>query len=888
MSFMHWLTRRVFRLPPNRDRARAAVDAELEFHFEGRVEELMAAGMARDDAVAEAHRRFGSVDRIRGQLHAIDGRARRRASLADLRESLVQDARFAVRSLARRPAFALTTIAVLSLGIGATTAMYSVIDGVLIQPLPYRDPGQLVTIYTTYPDWQGKPILGAMWDRLNTTWPAYRRLAADQRTFDGAAGFTIRDASLAVGNEGVTIMRGEATANLLAVLGTQPEVGRWFLPGEAGRGAAHVAVMSHELWATRFGGEPIIGRTLKIDEEPFTVIGILPAGFALEGNLIQNQRQSTRADVWLPFGVDEELLDPGSNSLEIVARLRHGVSLATAQAVAASVIGGEPADNVRGARVISRTEAETGQVRRPLLLLFGAVSILLLITCGNVASLFLSECAMREAELRTRAVLGAGRARLARLLLTESAVIAIGGAAVGALVGYGGYRLMLRLAPREIPHVEMVHVNLRVWLFTTLVAAVVALIAGLAPALTLTRTGNGAGAGSRVAGGRSRLQTILIGVQASMSVVLIAGALLLSRSLANQRRVNPGFSAGNVLVVRVDPPQAFRASNADYRRAYVLARDAVSAVPGVRHVTAASMPPLAGRTSTLAVAATPGSAMSGTTVSAERMVVLPDYFAALHIPLVAGRAFTDADVDGTTNVVIVSEGFARRFWPTESAVGKQLRWPRSVLTVVGVAGDVRNKSLDRAPEIAFYLPFAQTTARMAFLIETRGDPLALLPAVQRAIWAAVPGATISETHSMDELMTRALAPGRYRAALATLFAVLALALTAVGVAGLAARGVAARLPELCIRMALGATQRRAVSLVVRASLGATAIGIAMGLLVAPFTSRWLSDYLFEVAPRDVASYVATCAVTATVCVGVTLLATRRLGRADLASVLRRA
>lgn len=887
-SFVQWVSRRVFRLPATAERTRRAVDDEIAFHLQGRVDDLIASGLARDDAIAEARRRFGDVERLRGELRTLDDRGRRRATFTDAINGVLQDVRFAVRSLIHRPAFALTAIGVLSLGIGATTAMYTVIDGVLVQPLAYRNPERLVTLYTTFPEWKGKPILGAIWDRLKTPYLVYQRLLSEGNVFEGVAGFYVHDASLAVGTEGARVMRGEATANLLQVLGVHVDQGRWFLPGEDGRGAARVAVVSHELWATRFGGEPVLGRVLKIDEEPFTVVGVLPSDFALEGDLIQNRRTAARADIWLPFGTDEQALEPGSNTMELIARLRHGVSLATAEAAVTPLMRNEKYAEKRGARLISRRDAETGAIKRPLLILFGAVGILLLITCGNIATLFLSECAMRETELRTRAVLGAGRARLARLLLTESAVIAAAGAMAGTLVGWQGSRLMLRLTPIDVPRANMVHINWRVWLFTIGIAAAVALLAGLAPVLTLLRPGDGrGGAGQRVVAGRSRLQTIVIGLQAAMSVVLIAGALSLGRSLANQHRVNPGFAAANTLIVRVDLPQSLGANVADARRAYELARDALAATPGVRHVTAASTPPLSGRTNSVSTSTAPG-ATSTTTAPAERMVILPDYFETLHVPVLAGRAFAASDVSGAPNVIIVSESFARRFWPDGPALGKQLRQPGGAATVVGVVGDVRNKSLDHRPEIAFYLPFAQVPARMSFLIETHGDPLALASEAQRVVWSAVPGATVSDVASMDQLMSIALAPGRYRAALASLFAVLALTLTAVGVAGLAARGVSARLPELCIRMALGATYQRMVSLVVRSGLGATAVGIAGGLLITPFISRWLGDYLFDVGARDMLSYVGTSAITAAVCVGVTLLATRRLRRADLASVLRRA
>ena len=885
-SFSHWLARRVFRLPATPRRVGRAVDDELDFHVRERIEEFIARGMAPDEATAEARRRFGDVSALRGELVSIDERVRRRTTVADIWAGLTQDARFAVRSLHRRPAFAATALLTLALGIGATTAMFSVIDGVLLQPLPYREPDRLVTIFTTFPHWKGQPIVGARWDQLRTPYPDYARLVSGQHLFDGIAGFGVSDASLTVGSETVSVTEGTATANLMQVLGVSPSRGRWFLPGEDGPTAQHVAVISNELWLSRFGGAEMLGRTMTVDEESFTVIGILPPGFALAGNVIQSGGATQRADLWIPIGVYPSSMQPNNHTLELIGRLRPGVSLAAAQAVSEPLLRGDRPVARRGGRIVPRDDVETGEVRRPLLLLFASVTLLLLITCGNVATLFLAECATREPELRTRAVLGAGRARLVRLLLTESAVIALAGAAMGAALGWWGVRGMLRLAPSELPHAEMVQMSVRVCLFAISVAGVVALLAGIVPAFTFTRGESQRSSGARVAAGRSRLQTTVIAFQSAMSVMLIAGALLLARSLVNEGRVNPGFHVEHMLMMQVEIPRSLSPNAGDDRRLNANVNDALAALPGVSRVTAASMPPLTGRTNGQAVSSTPAEKLAGNSSTAERMVIFPNYFDVMRIPVIAGRAFTSQDTEDGPRVAVVSEAFARRFWPNEPAIGKEFRHPNGVATIVGVAGDVRNKSLDRAPEGVFYLPVTQANARLSFLIETRGEPLALAPVAQRTVWATVPGATISEVTSMDRLMNRALAPGRYRAVLAGLFAVLALTLTAVGVAGLAARGVATRLPELCIRIALGATPRRVLALVTRRGLGATLAGILAGLAVTPFTSRWLADYLFQVSAGDVASYAATCVLTAIVCVGATLLATRRLRREDLSAVLK--
>jgi putative ABC transport system permease protein len=809
-----------------------------------------------------------------------------RRSFAHSLAGLRQDAAFALRSLRRRPAFAATVLLTLALGIAATTSMFTVIDGVLLQPLPYREPGRLVTIYSTFPHWRGQPVVGAQWNTLRTPYPDYRRLIAGQQVFDGVAGFQVSDASLTVANETVSVNEGSATANLLGVLGVSMQAGRWFLPGEDGPGASRVAVLSHELWQSRFGGAPMIGRTVTIDEEPFTVTGILQPGFALGGRIIESNT-AQRADLWIPFGVYKSMLQPNNYTLELIGRLRSGVSVARATAATEPLLRGERQAARSGTRIVERADAETGAVKRPLLLLFAAVALLLLITCGNVATLFLSECAVRDSELRTRAVLGAGRGRLARLLLTESAVIALLGGAAGTLLAWWTTRVMLDLAPSELPHAQMIHVNLRVCLFTALVAGVVALLAGVVPAFSFTRNTDGERfSGARIAAGRSRLQTAVIAIQAGMSVILIAGAALLSRSFVNQQHTNPGFRIDRALFMRVDLPGSLDHTNADRVRLYENVGRALGTVAGVLRVSAASMPPLIGRTNGQHVSPKPDEKFGQAGGEAERMVVFPNYFDVMHVPLLAGQLFTEHDVDGTPLVAVVSEEFARRFWPGETAIGKPFRSPNGVATVVGIVGDVKNKALDRAPEAAFYLPAAQSSARLTYLITTRGDPLAVASEVRRIVWATVPGATVSQVATAEELMHRALTPGRYRALIASIFATLALLLTAVGVAGLAARGVAIRLRELCIRMALGATPRRALTLAIGRAVGAIAIGMIGGLLVTPFTSRWLAEYLYQVTVGDLATYGATCAITLAVCVSATIMATKRLRRADLATTLR--
>jgi putative ABC transport system permease protein len=799
-------------------------------------------------------------------------------------EGLASDAAITVRTLRRRPAFTVMMFSTLAMGIGATASMFSVINGVLLRDLPYRDPGQLVSIYTTFPKWRGQPILGELWNTIRTSYADYIHLVNAQRSLSGVAGFYYGDASLRIGEGTQSIAIGAATANLFSVLGVAPASGRWFASGEDGQAAQRVAVLSHELWQSRFNGAPMLDSSISINEASYRVIGILPRGFGLTARPVVS-RGPRALDLWVPVGVDPDVFQVGNQTLELIARLRPGVSISAAFADVEPLLRGDRSKETRSARIIPRAEEETSEVRRPLVLLFAAVGLLLAITCGNVAMLFLSECAVRIHELQTRALLGAGRARLVRLLLTESAVIAMTGAVAGVCLAWWATRAMIALAPVELPHTSAVGLDLRVCLFTAGIAAVVALISGAMPALVLTRDSLSRNVShSRVASGRLTIQTTVIALQAAFSIILMSGAALLGQSLINQQRTNPGFRTKGILKLRVDLARSVDRDAEGRRAAYASVVDRLTELSGVESVALVSNAPLAGRTNSQSVSTKVEEKLNSST-SAERLVISPNYFDVMRIPIRAGRVFNESDVKGALKVSVVSEAFAHRFWPGEQVVGKQFRSPQGVLTVVGVAADVKSSSLDHAPEAAYYLKYGQEFARMSVVVVAR-DPASLTPAAVRAVWEASPGSTVSQSATGEALVAKALAPGRYRATLASLFAGMALLLTAVGVAGLIARGVAARLRELCIRMAVGATPRRAFVLAAARGIGAVGGGVLIGLVITPITSRWLSEYLYEARASDWRALFTTIGSTLAVCATATFVATKRLRRVDIAGELR--
>ena len=812
--------------------------------------------------------------------HSRPGATRARRLFA----GLAYDARSALRSLRRRPAFAATAVAIIALGIGVTVATFAVVDGVLLAPLPYRDPGRLVQIYTTFPFLRGRLGFDAEWDALRTDYPDYQRLRREARSFTDVAAFGGLSKTLTMDRGARPVTIGDASTNLLQVLGVHPARGRWFLPGEEGTGAPQLAVASHEFWQTQLGGnDDALGATVTLDGTPYTVVGVMPADFGLTVKPV-NADIKPHPDLWIPFGADGSVYRANDEVAELIARLKPGVTIAAALADAEPILRGTARPDRRGARIVPRTEVESRHVRRPILLLFAATVLLLAVTCANVALLLLGECTVRERELRTRAILGAGRMRLARLLFTEAGVISVVGAGLGVVFAWWATRMAVALAPFELPHAVAIGPDVRTLSFVIGVVCLVTLAAGFTPAVLFSRDSSTGLAGGRVTRGRSRVQLAAVALQAATSVVLLAGAGVLVRSLVNERAVSLGFDPGQRLVIPVTFPRALTADLTANNLLYTRVERRLRSVPGAVGVTATSAPPFGGLVSARPVwpdLTTP----EGTGVHVETAVVQENYFGAMHVAVLAGRTFDAQDASGPA-VAVVNEAMARRFWPGESALGKVFTHVGGTARIVGVAANVRNRSLDRDADPMYYLPASQQSARMTVLLEMHGRPGAAAAAARRAVWSAVPQAVVGDVTTMRALTDQAAAAARYRVLLAVILAGGALAVTVAGVAGLTARETAARLRELSIRMALGATNRAANLLAVRRGLTAVLVGTLTGIGFAPLAVRHVSSYLFHVRVADPAAYVMAAVALAGSCTAATLLAARRLNAVDLVDVLR--
>jgi predicted permease len=682
---------------------------------------------------------------------------------------------------------------------------------------------------------------------------------------------------------------------MLDVLGLRPELGRFFLPGEDAVGGAPVAVLSHEVWVARYHRDPgALGASVLLDGVPYTIVGVLPPGVSLGAWLSYRPLDTAEgAAVWTPAGQDSTNARARNNhNFRALGRLKAGVSLERARVETDRLLRGERDPAELGVRLTQWQLDQAREVSAPLWILLAACGVLLLISCVNVATLLLGEAASRAQELAARVALGAGRVRLARQLLTESLVLAAAGAIGGALLAWWGTKVLVTLAPPVIPGLSRVHADLVVLAFALGVAAATAAVFGLAPALVMSRASpsdvlrSGAGSSRR---GRGAAQRALVAVELALSVVLLVGAGLLARSFARLTTVKPGFRADHLLVVRVAYPLALARDPVWVRELYREGIERLAALPGVAAVAAGTIAPFT-------------QTASGTTIEVEgrgdepgapqRTVqqrrVTTGYFRTMEIALRAGRPFTDADGEGAPLVAVISAAGARRDWPGESPLGRRLRIQGAWRTVIGVVADVKYRKLRSADEPTVYLPAAQALYGpfTPFLVRTRGDPGAALPVIRAAVREVAPSAVVLGADAMPELIRQSYADERYRMSLVTAFGLMAAILAAVGMYGVTSRAVNARIREMGIRVALGATPAAVTGLAVGQTMIAVAAGVAAGLVAALAATRVLAPYLFGVGPTDAATYAGIVVFLAAVSVLASWIPARRAGRVAPAEVLR--
>jgi putative ABC transport system permease protein len=795
---------------------------------------------------------------------------------------LWQDVRYALRSLAKTPGFTAVTLFTLALGIGANSAIFSVVNGVLIRPFPYPEPDRLVLVRESYGGGEQGSVSGA--NALD--WQARAHSFLSLAAWRGMA------VTLLGAGEPEEMSAGLVSSDFFRTLDVAPIMGRGFLPGED-HGQGTVAVIGESLWRTRFGADPkILGRTIDLSGTPYTVVGVAPASLDYPGS-----------QLYLPlgFGVGRAN-DRDSHSYDVIARLKPGVTVAAAQqdmnAVARGLSSEYPATNTgRGALVMPFADEMVGSIRPALLLLLGAVAFVLLIACANVANLFLARASSRTRELAVRAALGAGRRRLMQQAMAEAVVLSLLGGALGLLVATWSVDALLALHPRGVPRLSAILVDGRVLAFTLLVSLVVGALFGLVPALAAAHhdpadsfRGEGRGTSGRQG---SRFRSGLVVAQVALALVLLAGAALLIVSVRRLAGVDPGFQPEHAAAFQFNVPSA-KYNGADAQRGFVsrvLAQ--LGAIPGVSHAGAVYFLPLGdGNTNgDVSVEGEPAAAPGKERYAGYR-IVMGEYLESMGIAMRRGRPLSGTDVGGQPLVAVVNEAFVRSFFGGQNPLGKRVTFGQPDSTaewreIVGVVGDVRHTGLAEAAHPELYVPAAQLTADfwtifatlpISFVVRSSLPMISLFPAIKAAVHDVDPEQAVSRLRPVSELVSDSVARYRFSMLLLSVFGALALIIAAVGVYGVMAYAVSQRTRELGIRLALGASQSSVRYLVLGRGLGMAALGIGIGLAGALALTRLLVSQLFGVSPTDpavLAGAVGTlAAVSAVACLIPALRATR--------------
>ena len=883
--------RRVFRLAVRRASwTEADIDEELNLHLELRIAQLVASGLSRPDAEVEARRRFGpSWDDAVRNLQRSGHVREERLAMRERLESLWHDLRYAARVLGRAPRFTVTAIITLALGLGTTTLIYSLVDHVVLRPLPFAEPERLVVV---------REVVGDLVDTYPTM-PANASHFLEWRRGCGAC-----QAIAAIKRSRVTLTTTDGpqqlgaarvSTNLFDLLGVLPAIGRTFRSEEEQTGRDAVVILGDAFWRRQFGADPaIVGRTITLAAGAAEVIGVMPEGFSLPtgnalGALVGLPLQ---LDVYRPLALTEqEATSHGEYDYAVIARIRDGASAEQARAQL-DAIGSALAAN-EGPQATLRTQLVplhtqvVGGAGRPLMLLLAAVAAVLLIVCVNLTNLSLARNVGRQHESAIRVALGAGRARLARLALAESLLVAVAGGLLGLLLARWGLKSLIALAPATLPRVAEVQLDARVFAAASALTALVGVVVGALPAVRSAGVdpGESLKAGGRTAtGGRraGRRRALFIGAQVAFTTVLLVGTGLFLTSFLRVLRVDRGFDTERVVAADVALPSATYPTRERVLQFYDRAISEVTGEQGVRGAAIASALPLEGETWVNGVARPEAPDQS---VTANYRFVSPDYFAVMGTPLRAGHAFGESD--RAREVIIVSQQLARALWPGESAVGKRLTiGGQKLAEVVGVAADVRTTTLEQETSFLVYLPtWANPQWQAAVVVRTSGDPSRAAESVRAALRRADPLVPVPKMRTMSQVVSSTVAARRFQLVLFALFAVMALITASVGIYGVLSQSLASRSREIGLRMALGARPSDVHRLVLREGMTPVVVGLAVGILGTLLGGRAIESLLFGVRPADPLTLVGVCAVLGLVAVIACVIPARRATAVNLARML---
>jgi putative ABC transport system permease protein len=791
---------------------------------------------------------------------------------------------YAFRTLRRQPTFTLIALLTLALGIGANTAIFSVIKTVVLNPLPYDDPERIAVLWEVSPEGNQ--------DRVAV--PTFEDWQNEARAFDALAAYRHVDLSYAGTGEPLNVPAVRATPTLFTVLRAQARLGRTFSSAESVVGADRVAVVSHGFWTRVLGANPnIVGRPIKLDTLPHEVIGVMPAGFEFP--------TATNVDVWVPLAFDPKDLHGASRrarSLLVIGRVAPTVEFAAAQtelATLANRIATQFAESNAGwsARVVAAHEQLVAASRPALVVLMAAVGFLLLIVCANMANLLLARLSSRRREVAVRLALGADSWDVARPIIAESVLLSVGGATLGLIVAAVGLRLLTSLPDARLPRLDQVHIDGWVLFFTVVVSLAVALLFGTVPALHATcaepRNSLSESVGTTSSPFARRILGGLVTAEVALALMLLVGAGLMIRSFSKLLQVDPGFESTNVIGAQLLLPTAKYRERQNLSRFYesVIARLRQS--PGIANASAVSTLPMSdvGQAMALPFNVEGQQPPRGEDPLADVRIVAPGYFETMKIPLLAGRLLDERDAQDRPRTSVINETMARLYFPDRSPLGQIFQNPHGRSEVVGVVADVRTQGLDRAPRKQVYLPLAQSpTAGMAVVARTERDPAAFGRTLQDVIWSVDPEQPIFQLSTMEQIVARAVFLPRLSTTLLAVFATVALLLAALGIYGVLSYSVTQRTREIALRMALGSDGGRTLSLVVRHSLMLIATGGAIGLIGAAILARWLAGVLYGIGPFDVPSFGLAAVVLVLVGVVASLLPALRAVSVDPMVALR--
>jgi len=842
---------------------------ELECHLELDIEDGVRAGLTREEARRQAVLRLDGIERVRAQQH--DQR-----SFPTL-ESLWRDLVYAFRQMRSHPGFTATVILTLGLGIGATTAIFTVVNGVLLRPLPYPEPERLTYV--------GAILLGRptpftyVWD--------YSAFRDHNRTLSPIAGYMTFEANLSHASRSERIMGGLATRSFFELLGVRPALGRSFLPEEDKPGGLPVAILSDEFWRDEFRADPsVIGSSVVVDGRSYNIVGVLPRGFRVP------DRYRSRRDfaLWLPFAIQGKSAARNEIMLRTVGRLRHGATLQQAAADLDRLKQGRILQKI----VVSDWQTEIARDARTSLLIFlCTVGFVLLIACANVANLLLSRAATRETEIAVRRALGAGRGRIIRQLLTESVAMGLAGGLVGLALAYWGKTLLISFIAPTLPEVNPISIDWRVLLANIAVGVITGLAFGLAPALqvsgfdlssSLKESGRSASEGTS----HHRLRNLLVVSEVAVAMVLLSGAGLFLKSFLRLQRVDGGYNSSHVLMVQIDLTKADYKAAADQSRFFRQALERISDLPGVRSAGITSSPPFSSYSSMV-----DGITMEGQApIAAEVMVanVSPDYFRTLGIPLLRGRYLLPSDREGMPSAVLVNESFARRFCPDGNCLGKHIQnWDKENdwMTIEGVVRNVRTY-LEQEDEPEIYPSYLQAGGEhMSVVIRTAGDPMSMASAVRAQIASVDKAQPPHDITTLERALDENLTPRRVKMLLVVVLGVLALTLGAIGIYGVLSYSVRCRSHEIGVRLAFGADRGQIVGMVIRSGLGLVAVGAAIGLAASLGLAKLISSELWGVSATDPWTLIAVAVVLVASAFVACLLPGLRAARLDPMPLLRR-